>query len=145
MIKSNWKLTFDPGGTPLVLLDYGNLVEGEVFPAMSKPAEVTPLAGASAPFIRDLGNRSFRLGFAVILDAADDKAMRQEMMTSLVTVGPLARKVLKVQINGITDRYWKYANAFITEHSPEPVVTSAGARVKKRYTVIATEFSQVGP
>jgi hypothetical protein len=145
LIISNWKLTFDPSGTPLVLLDYGDWLREELFPDMTKPAEVVNLAEASAPFIRDLGNRTFRVAFTVVEDAADDKTMRRTIMESLATVGPLARKVLKVQVNGITDRYWKFANAFVTEHTPKPVVTSAGARLEKRYSITATDFSQVGP
>lgn len=145
LIESNWKLTWDPATAAIVLVNFGDLIEEEFAPEMSKPAEVVNLAGSSAPFIRDIGNRSFRLSVSVVLTAADDKTMRRAMMESLATVGALTKKVLKVQVNGITDRYWKFNSAIITEHAPRPIITAKGPRYAKKYGITAADFVQVGP
>jgi hypothetical protein len=143
-ISSNWKLTFDPAGTPLVLLNYTDLIEGEPRFPLAKALEVIPIAEAD-PLLRDQQSRVHTIQFEVYASAASDQLARRAIMESLVAAGPLGRKPLRLQINGITDRYWQYASAFIEAHNPGMYVEPNVARLVKGWTIKATGLSQVGP
>lgn len=143
-ISSNWKLTFDPAGTPLVLLAYGDLIEGEPRFPLAKALEVIPLAETD-PLLRDAQSKVHTIQFEVYASAVSDKAARQAIMESLVAAGSLTRKPLRLEINGITDRYWQYANAFIEAHNPGMYVEPNVARLVKGWTIKATGLAQVGP
>lgn len=140
-IRSTWKLTFDPSGSPKVLLNYGDLMDDEISPGLTKPAELVELADAVAPFIRIKLNRSYRLGFTIYQDKASDAAMRKAVFDSLIEVDSLGRKPLRVESNAGMGGYFQFSNAFITEHEPRPSVESGGARLVRSFTILATGLS----
>jgi hypothetical protein len=143
-ISSNWKLTYDPAGTPLVLLTYGDLIQGEPRFPLAKALEVIPLAETD-PLLRDGKSKVHTIQFEVYASAASDKLARQAIMESLVTAGALTRKPLKLEISGITDRYWLYSAAFVEQHNPGMFVEPSVARLVKGWTIKATGLAQVGP
>jgi len=145
MLLSNWKLTFDPAGTPLVLLDYGAKIAGELRFPLRRGLEVVDLVGASEPFLRATGNSVVSLQFEVFKDETLDKTARQSVMESLIAVNMRTRKPLKIQVYGITDRYWQFANAYVNEHNPGRYLEAPTARLVKGYTITCTGLAQVGP
>lgn len=75
-VISNWKLTFDPGGTPLVILDFGQAFEGEFsFPWRQISQQSNRVrAGRGKRYAR--GNSSGGIQFTALKDHADDAAAR---------------------------------------------------------------------
>jgi hypothetical protein len=144
-ISSNWKLTFSPASSPKVLLDYGDKIEGELRFPLSKGMEVVDLVDSEAPFLRDNGNNTYQIQFEVYTDEALDKTARQRVMESLIAVGAYGRAPLRIQVSGITDRYWQFANSFVREHNPGRWLDAPVARLVKGYTITATGLTQVGP
>lgn len=143
-ISSNWKLTFDPGGSNTVLLDYGEWMEGELRFPMTKGLEVERIVEAD-DFLRPTGGTAFTIAFEVYKDYSTDALARQQVMTSLISIGNKSRKELKLQIYGITDRHWIFANAYITSHNPGRILEAPVARMVKGFTAVAVGLSQVGP
>lgn len=144
-ITSNWKLTWDPAGTPVVLVDYGQELDREIFPSLAKGLEVVPLIDATYPLLRMSKNAVISLSWRGYVDAADDAAARQAMMVALLTWATAGRKALKVEAYGITDRSWLFASAAVTQYTPGRVVDFPLARVETSWAVTATGMSQVGP
>ena len=143
-IISNWRITFSPASSPKVLVAYGDEIEAEPNWPLRRGLEVVPLADATAPFLRVSGNDLVTFGFTVYQDESLDTDARRKIMESLVSVGGYGKRPLKIEINGITDRYWEYANSFITDHDPMRSVDGLG-RIAKRYSIVAAGLSQVGP
>lgn len=140
---SNWKITFDPDGVPRLLLAYGDEIDAELSWSLRKGLEVVNLVDSDAPFLRPSGNNVIAVAFRVYTDETVDKTGRQKVMESLIAIDPLGRKPLKIEVNGITDRYWKATNSFITEHTPYRLMEGASARIVKSYSITATKLVQV--
>ena len=95
-ILSNWKLTFDPAGTPRVLLDFGQKMVQELRWPVRRGLEVVDIAEAAAPFLRVTGNAVVALSFEVFADEATDALSRRALRAShngvkllLVVVGSI--------------------------------------------------------
>ena len=144
-LTSNWKITFRPGGSPIVLVNYGDEIDAEPTWPLRKGLSVINLVDADAPFLKPMGNAAVTLAFKVFSDETLDKDARQEVMESLLAWAALGKEELKIEINGITDRYWKFADAYVTEHTPIRWMEAGTARVCKSYSVTATGLEQVGP
>ena len=144
-IESNWRITFDPGGTPLVLLAYGDEIEGEPRYPLGRGLEVVALLDAAAPFLRPTGNSSVTLTLDIYKPAASDAAARAEVLDSLIAIDLLGRKPLKLEVLGITDRYWQFANCFIATFDPGRSPEGMPNTAVKTYTLTCTGFSRVGP
>lgn len=144
-LTSNWRLTFDPAGAAIVLLAYDSEIDAEPSWPLRKSLDVVNLVDTDAPFLRPAGNNVVTFSFRVYSDETLDATARQRVMESLIAVAPLGRKPLKVEIKGITDRYWQFANAFITEHTPVRFMDAGTARIVKSWSVTATKLAQVGP
>lgn len=61
MILSLWRLTFDPTGTPLVLLDYGDMVGEELAPAWADVVQAVQWVRGKNTANLNRGNRSGKL------------------------------------------------------------------------------------
>ena len=139
-VISNWKLTLDPHGTPLVLLNIGDKIQDELsFPA-KLGLEVVDLTDSEDPFLRPSGNNVVNISWEIWADEATDLLASQNVLNSLITVLKLGRKPLRIEIYGITDRYWQFANAFITEHEPRRRLESPKARAAKVYAATCVGF-----
>ena len=144
-IESNWRITFDPGGTPLVLLAYGDEIEGEPRYPLGRGLEVVALVDAAAPFLRPTGNSAINLKLDIYKPAASDAAARAEVLDSLIAVNVLGRKPLKIEVLGITDRYWLFANCYIPTYEPGRSPEGPPNIHLKSYSLTCTGFSRVGP
>lgn len=144
-ISSNWRLRFDPAGADVVLLAYGDMVEGELKFPWARPLETVPLVDAAAPFLRLSKNSKLVLSFAVYKAHASDAAARQAVMESLLAIDALVKKPLRIEISGISDRYWQFANAAVSEHEPAMDVNPARPRTVRSYNITVTGMTQVGP
>jgi hypothetical protein len=142
---SNWKLTFDPGGTPRVLLNYGDKLGDEFKFPFGRKVEEIDIADAAEPMLRMMGRGARRIEFTVWADEVSDRIARVRMMESMLGIDGLEKKPLRIQIDGQTDRYWQFANAAVVSHVPERILKSAAARWSQSYVIVATHFSQVGP
>lgn len=145
LLSSNWKLTYDPAGAAVVLLDFAQLIADEPRWSVVKGLEQVALPGGSAPFLRPSGNAVFQVGFETYQDESLDRIARVRVMTSLMDVAELGRKPLRVEIYEQTDRYYQFASAYVTQHDPGRYMQASKARMFKGWTIVATGLSQVGP
>lgn len=141
-LESNWKFTFDPLGTPRVLVDYGNLIEAEPSWSLKKSLQVTQLDEGVAPFLRHAGNAVANFSIRVYKEELVDMTARRLVMESQIAIAPLVVKPLRVQINGISPTYWQYAQSYITEHSPVRDIEWEGYWLT--YNITATGLARVG-
>ena len=143
IIRSSWKLRYDVAGVDRTLLDFGDWIAYEPKFPLSKGLEVVGIPGAP-PFLRPTGNLFYSMKFDVLSSSDTDALAREAILTSLIDIGPLLRKELRVYIEGRSGAYWKFSNAFITEHEPGMEIHPTLARVVKSYQITATVFSKVG-
>jgi len=99
-IKSAWRITWDPSGTPLVLLDYGDLM-------LAEPTFPQQHAIQSQPFLRsdfistwDRGNVSFEMEVSRISAFTTPAALRSYALSQSVTVAALRHATLKIEVEG---------------------------------------------
>ena len=145
MIVSNWKFTYDPTGTPLVLLDYGTLLADEIVWSIQRGMEVVDLVDAAYPFLRAKGNSLVTINFKVSKEETTDQLARIAMLDSLVAVNLLTKKPLKVQVYGVSaGTYWTFADAYISAHETTPDRDSTASSLIKKYTITATGLSRTG-
>ena len=144
-IISKWKLTLDPAGSPTVLVDVGDKLEDELSLGLTRLVSVTPLVRAAAPVLRNQKNAQTQISFAIYQDAATDAASRQDMLVGMLTAVSAEPKPLKIEVSGITDRYWQFANAIVTGITPLRYISGKVPRRLTRYDITAVSLSQVGP
>ena len=135
-IYSNWKITFDPyGAAPLVLLNFGDDIEGEIRFPLRKSMEIVEITEAEAPFLRLKGNTHCEFAFEVYEVGATDAAARQAVLDALLETETLGKKPLKIEVNGLTDRYWLFSSSVVQEVEPTRFLETAKPRLSKRYGV----------
>ena len=79
---SNWKITHNPDGSPLVLLDYGQEMEGEIPIGARKGLAVDPVLDG-APILQFTGEDLWDIRFGAIHTSADDAAARRAMIVKI--------------------------------------------------------------
>ncbi len=144
-LTSNWKITFGPGTTNRVLVDYADEIDAEPSWPLRRGLSVVNLIDADSPFLQATGNNVVVFSMRVYTDEALDATARQRVMESLISVVGYPKRPLKIEIAGITDRYWQFANSFISEHTPRRYMEAGTARVERAWSVTATGLVQVGP
>lgn len=143
MISSNWKLTYDPAGTPLVLVAFDQLIEAELDLALEKTVEVVQLVDAAAPFIRVGKNAVASFSVRVISEApATDAAARAAVLDSLVAAQTATRKPLRIEVAGNTADYWQFANATVKRHAPRRLLESTAPATVTQWDIVATGLSK---
>jgi hypothetical protein len=113
MTQSFWKLTLDPSGTPLVILNIGDLLDNELKFTLQKGMEVINLEDSSAPFLRSRRNAVYQIEFERRILAASVEDARSEVLGWPISLSDYGKKPLKCEFSGEND-YWTFANAFIT-------------------------------
>ena len=145
-IESRWRFVFDPSGSPVTLLDHGELMEAEPSMRLDRSAEVIQLADAAAPFLRPMGNNVYHIEFTVYRTAANDATARQEVMDALATVDGYGKKPLRVWRSNssghLSTPYWTFGQAIIRGITPSPVVSPGRTRYSLRYTITATNLTK---
>ncbi|MEO5914871.1 MAG: hypothetical protein ABIS50_11600 [Luteolibacter sp.] len=137
---SEWKLTFDPDGTPLVLVDYGQEIDNELSIALERACELVPLLEAD-PFIRDEESQSHSFSVKVYTYQTLDKYARRDALNSLISTAALGKKPLKVEVNGIGG-YWQYANSWLRTLMPMIDLDADAPCYFKQYNIVAVGFSR---
>jgi hypothetical protein len=144
VLYSNWKLTFDPSGTPQVLLNFGDVLTEEIRFPMAIGLEVVPLPGAAAPYLRPSGNAFCSMTFErlTLPSSLYDKSARSDVLDTLITFAPLGRKPLRIEVYGLTDRYWQFANSAFTLVEPRRVLESSKPRFSQKYQITASVLTK---
>lgn len=142
-ITSNWKLTLDPGGTPVVLVAIGDKLADEILFSSQRGSELTPMVRAAAPRLRDGKNVSATISVTRYDDSSTDADARKALMQALITALSTAPKELKIEVSGITDRYWKFANALVTSYQPGKYIGSPKPRRITSFSITATTLTEV--
>ena len=145
MIASLWKLTYDPAGTPRVLLAYTDFTDGELQWSLENGLDVVPLVDSATPFLRITRNAVVTLSLSIYRDETLDIDARKQVMESLIAIPLLTKKPLRVEISGVVDRYWQFANAAITSHTPSRYMDPVSPNWLAGYSITATGLTQVGP
>jgi hypothetical protein len=142
-VQSNWKLTLDPAGTPLVLVAVGDRLADEVAMDFQRLANLIPLVRSAAPLLKDGKNVSGTIGFSRYDDSDTDANARKAQIQSALAALTLGVKPLKLEASGITDRYWQFASALVTTFRPAKYVGSPKARRLTSYQILVTTLSEV--
>ena len=143
MIVSNWKLTLDPSGTPVVLVAVGQRMEAEIDPACDLPLEVVPLVDSLYPFLRLSGNAviSFTLR-TYDTTAATDAAARTALLDGLVAAQTMVRKPLRIEAAGVTSHYWQFASAAVSRYVPRRHLPNPAAARSTEWSITATGLAK---
>lgn len=115
MPRSSWKLTYDPAGTPQVLLDIGERLVSEIRWGSTRGAEVVQLVDAAAPFLRDTRNREVTVSFERIEPETDHAAVCKAVMTRMIAHGSQVKKALKIEAAGVAECYWLAAACLVPD------------------------------
>ena len=107
---------------------------------MKRGLEVVEITDGDAPFLRPTRNIATTLDISVEEVASTDSDARIALLGSLLAVESLGKKPLRIEVSGVTDRYWEFANAYIESVTPERLVESAKARFIKVYQITATSL-----
>lgn len=132
-------------GTGTVILNYGDEIAAEPRWPLRKGLEVIALVDAANSYLRPTGGNVHTIQLDVFADEALDATARQSIMASLINAAGLGKAALVIEIYGITDRYWSFASAAVTDHTPARIIDAATARLVKTWSITAATLTQVGP
>lgn len=139
MIASAWKLTYDPAGTPEVLLAYDQIISEELGLSLEKAVELVALVDGAAPFVRVGKNAVTSISGTIISETpTTDAAARAAMLDALIAAQTATRKPLRVEIQGITAFYWQFASATIKRHAPRRMLEMPSAAWSVQLDIVAT-------
>lgn len=143
MTSSNWKLTYDPAGTPLVLVAFDAMLESdELEPQLDKSVEVVQLVDSAAPFLRVGQNAVVNFSIRVISEASTDALQRAAMLDSLIAAQTATKKPLRVEISGVTTAYWQFANATVKSHKPRRLLAHPVPAMVTQWDIVATGLTK---
>lgn len=137
MLSSNYTLTYDPAGTPVVLVTVGDMLESELEFSLQKSVEVVELIDAAAPFIRVGKNAVVTFQVRRYTTAATDADARAAVLNALITAQTATKKPLKIQVSG-SSGYWQFANATIKGSLATRFLESRVARWVQTWEIVAT-------
>lgn len=137
MLSSNYTLTYDPAGTPVVLVTVGDRLEAELEFSLEKSVEIVQLIDAAAPFIRVAKNAVVSFQVRKYTAAATDADARTAVLNALITAQTATKKPLKIQVSGTTG-YWQFAHATIKSTTPARFLESPKARWVQTWDIVAT-------
>lgn len=136
MICSNWTITWDPTGTPLVLLDVGQDMGEELdFPWEQAIEERRVIEGATTePLPRKWAKGS--LTFTAYKEHADDLTARAYLLSHRTAIAALAglRKTLRITPAGGSAT--NISNAVIQSVQPRMSVDADVARTAVTYKIL---------
>jgi len=116
MIASDWKLTLDPAGTPLVLLDYGEMLEAELEFSGRRGVTLTPLVRSADPRMRDGKNLSVTFAFRVYRPADTWPLARAAAMATALAALEKTKAPLRIEAAGLGG-YTTYAECLVSDAS----------------------------
>ena len=142
MIKSSWKLTFDPSGTPAVLLAIGDLIASQIEWASRRGSEVITLVDSPVPFLRDGKNTSLQIGFDKLVIGSVRSDILKGVIRGAMEHSAFGKKQLKIEAEGIVEAYWLASAALIPEVVPRLQVAGRTG-VFTRYQILLSGISEV--
>ena len=115
-VKSAWKLTWDPTGTPLVLVDFDDrMIEEPTFP-QTHEIQAQPFLRANFKTTWDRGNVHFETTFSKVSSFTTPQSLRNYALSQSVIIAALRHSTLKIEVeNGDT---YELRNASISASSP---------------------------
>lgn len=126
-LLSHWKLTHDPTGTPVVILDYEDEIQDEPTISLRRGLNVIEIPYGT-PFLQPTAQDVYEVSLTIIKGAASDALARRDMLAALTDRwDQLAKKPLRLEIRYQTDRYHQWASAFFTTAAPRLLVTDGPA------------------
>ena len=142
-VRSSWKLTWDPDGTPVVLLDIGDRIAAEVPWPSERGAEVVDVVDAAAPFLRDSGNQAISISYERIEAGTGSHAsVCKAIMARLIQHGTLAKKPVKIEATGVAEVHWM-AEAALAPRMEPGIRVSGRSEYATRYTLILAGITAV--
>lgn len=142
--SSNWKITLDPDGEALVLVDYGQRINGEFTFGWKQVVDEGRRQSAEAMQHFPRGNVSGPLSFGVFKDHADDATAREWMALLFIALSDFisASTTLKVEIQG--GDIFTVSNVVLEEAPTQMVLTAAGARTLTTWKLRAGTWALSG-
>lgn len=141
MILSPWKLTYDPFGDAVVLLDFGERIAEDVVWASQRGTSVISLVRSPAPFLHDGRNVSLRASYRKLITAETPTNLLRNVMSGLISHQALAKKPLKIEAKGIVEMYWLAAAAMVPQANMSTARSGRMANVYE-YEIIAAEITE---
>ena len=145
-LKSNWKLTHDPTGTPVVILDYGDWLADELEIDLRRLAEVIELAESVEPHLRDRGNVSGSLRFTLVAEEEGDTAdadARAASLDALLDAMARGKAPLRLDALGKEDAYYLFSQAICISSAPAMLRHPALARWQQRVEITVAGMSKI--
>lgn len=142
---SQWKLTFDPSGSPKVLVDFNQKLAGDLKFPQRNGLDVVPSPDSGWPLLLATGNSSVIIAVEVFADESTDKAARAALLNSLIATAGYGVKPLKIEVAGYSDRYWTFASCGIAEYDAQRALSAPTARNLKGYKLTCAGLSYTGP
>lgn len=133
MVSSNWKITYDPTGTPRILVNYGGRISDELEIPWSQSVQDSPRLRAASMNYFGRGNVANGLRFGVFNDHADDATARAWMLALVAGLPTLETKTLKIEING--GAKYLMSQAVIRAVTPRMVINAPVARTLTQYEI----------
>jgi len=140
---SNWKLTFDPAGTPLVVLAFGQMPDGEFALPWRQQSQESARIRATLATRWARGNVTSGVSFAAFSDHANDAAARLWCLQSSILLNSYAGRTakLRLEIQGSALRF-ELQNA--TLDTVDTVIRVAGvARTRTQWVIGGTGWLQL--
>lgn len=141
LLYSLYKVTFSPGSSPLVLINYGDYIDQELAVVLDRAFEVIDPVDATDVFIRDGKTAKYEFSFKVYKTESLDLTARVAALQSLITVAALGKKPLKIELQGHSGHYWQFASCGIKRHVPVKVQSQGRVRWSRQYDVVASGFT----
>jgi len=121
-VLSNWKLTYSPYATPVVLLDYLSELADEPEFALRRGLEVVSIP-YGAPFLRPTKNDVYEVAISISHASESDANARRDMLNYLVDFyDQTDRMPMWLEIAGLTTHYYRWSSVFIHSASVKRVV-----------------------
>jgi hypothetical protein len=125
-VASNWKLTYDPTGTPAVILDFDMLMADEPEMSLRRGVEVIGIP-YGAPFLRPTLNDVYEVGVSIVRTSSTDAFARRDMLNSFVDrYDQTTRVPMRLEARDLTDRYYQWSAAYIHSASVKRLVNEGG-------------------
>lgn len=137
-VVSNWKITYDPSGAALVLVDFGDDLSDELILAWSQSIDPAGYTGATDMDFFARGKVSIPFGFGVVKAHASDVAMRNWMFAYVAALPVKETKPLKIEIQG-GDSY-QAGKCVLESVVPVPITNRSGAETLTNFRTMCSRF-----
>jgi hypothetical protein len=142
-IKSAWKITLDPAGTPAVVLAFGDRLEDEPAFESKRGHEVIEVIDSLTAFIRDKKAVTGSIRYTRFKDESTDAIARGAVITNLMSGLAKGKTTARIDIQGDATRYFLAAQAIVTSTSPKMQLHPGSARHGQSYQLTFTGLSEV--